>query len=79
MSGDDIAEVQKLVRLAKAEYEAMYEVRRHNVKDCFKDAAGYFRQAIDAAQRAGLATTAERLTRWREHVTNVNNSQFRYI
>ena len=57
----------------------MYEARRHNVKDCFEDAVGYFSQAIDAAQRAGLATTVERLTRRREHVTNVYNSQFRHI
>ena len=79
MSEDDIGEVERLETLAEAAYEAMYEARRHNVKDCFEDAVRYFSQAIDAARRARLPTKVECLTRRREHVTKVYNSQFRYI
>ena len=79
MSEDDIGEVERLETLAEAAHEAMYEARRHNVKDCFEDAVGYFSQAIDAARRARLPTKVEGLTRRRQHVTKVYKSQFRYI
>ena len=79
MSEDDIGEVEKLERLAEAAYEAMHGARRHNVKDCFEDAVGYFAQAIDAARLARQVTTVNRLTLRREHVVKVYNSQFRYI
>ena len=79
MAKDDIDDWETAAGLAEAAYEAMYGAPRHNVKDCLEDAVGYFSQAIDAAQRAGLAPTAERLTRRREHVIKVYNSQFRYI
>jgi hypothetical protein len=66
-------------RLAEAAYAAMYDVRPHNVKDCYDDAQLYFSRAIEAAEIGGLADEATRLTRRREHVENVYNSQFRGV
>lgn len=74
-----MSEVERFERLAEDAYEAMYDARRHNVKDRFEDAQRYFSQAIDAARRAGLANEIERLTHRSAHVSNVYNTQFRYI
>jgi hypothetical protein len=72
-------EAYRLERLAESAYEAMYDAQRHNVKDHFEDALAYYRWAIDAAHLAGLESEIERLTRRVDHISNVYNSQFRYI
>ena len=75
----DNTEAAELERLAEAAYAAMYEVRPHNVKDYFDDALYYFGQAITASERVGRTADVERLTRRREHISYVYNSQFRGI
>jgi hypothetical protein len=63
---------------AEAAYDAMYEARLYGAKDRYQDAQRSFDCAIDAARRAGLLEEATRLTRRRDHVSKVYNSQFRY-
>jgi hypothetical protein len=77
MTGDS-KEIAQFEALAEAAYSAMYEARPHNVKDCYEDAGAHFQRAIDIAKAKGLADAAERLTRRRDHVAAVYNSQFRY-
>ena len=64
---------------AEAAYTAMYDARPHEVKDLYDDARLYFRQAIDAAQRAGRTDDVTRLTSRVQHAEDVYNSQFRGI
>jgi hypothetical protein len=63
---------------AEAAYEAMYEARLYGAKDRYENARQFFERAIDAAHRAGLQQEAARLTRRRDHVSRIYNSQFRY-
>ncbi len=76
---NDRETVAEFERLAEAAYAAMYDARPHQVKDCYDDARMYLTRAIEAAQGAGLADAAARLTRRLEHVENVYNSQFRGV
>jgi hypothetical protein len=76
---DFSAEIENNEKLAEAAYDAMYEARPHNVKDCFDDARGYLTEAIAIAKRAGLDDEVTRLTARRDHIVNVYNSQFRGI
>jgi hypothetical protein len=71
--------IAEFERLAEAAYAAMFDVRPYNVKDCYDDVQLYCSRAIDAAERGGLADEVARLTRRREHVENVYNSQFRGV
>jgi len=77
MTGDS-KEIAQFEALAEAAYSAMYDARPHNAKDCFEDASYNFQRAIDIARMRGLADAVERLTRRRDHVAAVFNSQFRY-
>ncbi len=72
-------DVERFERLAEEAYEVMYDARHHNVKVAFEDALANFDHAIAAARRAGLQREADRLTERSAHVSNVYNSQFRYI
>ncbi len=76
---DAIAEMVRLEALAEAAYEAMYDARPWNVKDCYDDAMLYLGQAITEADRVGSAADVERLTRRREDISNVYNHQFRGV
>ena len=75
-SHDAIAE---FVRLAEAEYTAMYDARPSRAKDHYDDARHYFHQAIEAARRAGLAIEVTHFTSRVEHIAMVYNTQFRGI
>jgi hypothetical protein len=76
---DSTVEIEKHEKRAEAAYDAMYEARPHNVKDCFDDAHGYLTEAIAIAKRAGLDDEVTRLTARRDHIVNVYISQFRGI
>jgi hypothetical protein len=76
---DFSVEIKNHEKLAEAAYDAMYEARPHNVKDCFDDAHGYLTEAIAIAKRAGLDDEVTRLTARRDHIVNVYNNQFRGI
>jgi hypothetical protein len=76
---DFTVEIENNEKLAEAAYDAMYEARPHNVKDCFDDAHGYLSEAIAIANRAGLDDEVTRLTARRDHIVKVYNSQFRGI
>ena len=68
-------ELARLETLAEQFYTAMYDARRP--KDDYDDACLNFHLAIEEAKRLGLAEDIERLTRRRDHVRAVYNSQFR--
>ena len=71
--------IAELERLAEAAYADMYDALPRDVKDCYDDALLYFGKAIEMAQQAGLTDEAARLTRRREQVTAVYDSQFRDV
>jgi hypothetical protein len=71
----DTTELARLESLAEQFYTAMYEARRP--KDDYDDACLHFHLAIEEALRLGLGDEAARLTRRRDHVRAVYNSQFR--
>ncbi len=71
----DRSELARLVGLAEAAYDTMYEARR--AKEPYEDACQYFHRAIAEAQRLGPADEVARLTVRRDHVESVYNSQFR--
>jgi hypothetical protein len=72
----DQAELARLVGLAEAAYDQMYDAR--HPKDEYEDASLYFDQAIREAQRLGLDDEVARLTARSDHVRQVYDSQFRY-
>jgi hypothetical protein len=76
---DFSVEIENHEKRAEAAYDAMYEARPHNVRDCFDDAQGYLTEAIAIAKRAGLDDEVARLTVRRDHFVNVYNNQFRGI
>ena len=71
----DTTELARLVGLAEAAYDAMYEARRP--KEPYEDACQHFHHAIEAAKRLGLVDEVARLSARRDHVESVYNSQFR--
>jgi hypothetical protein len=71
----DARELARLETLAEQFYTAMYDARRP--KDDYDDACLNFHLAIEEARRLGLAEEIERLSRRRDHVRAVYNSQFR--
>ena len=74
----DTAELARLERLAEQAYAAMYDVPPlRSVKDDYDNARRYFQRAIDEARRLGLSNEVARLTRRRDHVCAVYDSQFR--
>ena len=76
---DDQNAIAEFVRLAEAEYTAMYDARPSRAKDHYDDARHYFHQAIEAARRAGRATEVTHLARRVEHIEMVYNTQFRGV
>jgi hypothetical protein len=74
----DTAELARLELLAEQAYAAMYDVPPlRSVKDDYDNARLYFQRAIDAARRLGLPNEVARLTRRRDRVCAVYDSQFR--
>ncbi len=73
----DTKEIARFEALAEEAYTRMYDTRDHNVKDCFEDALYNLGRAIDIAQMRGLAAEIARLTKRRDHIQAVYNSQFR--
>jgi hypothetical protein len=73
----DTKEIARFEALAEEAYSTMYDTRDHNVKDCFDDAHYNLGRAIDIARMRGLAGEVARLTRRRDHIQAVYNSQFR--
>jgi hypothetical protein len=73
----DTKEIARFEALAEQAYSTMYDTRDHNVKDCFDDALYNLGRALDIAQILGLADEAKRLTKRRDHIRAVYNSQFR--
>jgi len=69
------AALARLVGLAEAAYDAMYDARRP--KDAYEDACGHFHDAMAEAKRLGLTEEVARLSARRDHVQDVYNSQFR--
>jgi hypothetical protein len=68
----------RLEAMAEAAYDAMYEARLAGAKHRFEEARLNFDRAIEAAKRAHLPQEAARLTRRRDQVVRIYNSQFRY-
>ena len=68
-----------VVRLAEADYTAMYDARPSRATDYHDDARHYFHQAIEAARRAGRAPEVTHSTRRVAHIAMVYNTQFRGI
>ena len=66
-------------RRAEAAYAAMYDAPPYRAKDHFEDACLYFGRGIEAARRAGLAHEADRLEHRRKHISEVYDSQFRWV
>ena len=73
----DDRELARLETLAEQFYTAMYDARRP--KDDYDDACLNFHLAIEEAKRLGLAEEIDRLTRRRDHVRAVYNSQLRGV
>jgi hypothetical protein len=73
----DTKEIARFEALAEQAYSTMYDTRDHNVKDCFDDALYNLGRAIDIAQMRGLDDDVVRLTKRRDHIRAVYNSQFR--
>ncbi|MGH7126668.1 MAG: hypothetical protein ACREFI_19980 [Stellaceae bacterium] len=71
------ADLARLEAAAEAAYEAMYDARAHQAKDCRDDALGNLRRAIEIAERLGLAEDAARLRQRLAHVSAVYDHQFR--
>jgi hypothetical protein len=67
-----------LEALAEAAYDAMYEAKLVGAKGRYEEARLNFDRAIEAARRAHLLKEAARLTRRRNQVARIYNSQFRY-
>ena len=74
---NDIKEIARFEALAEEAYGAMYDLRDVSVKDCHDDARYNLERAIDIARMRGLAGEVERLSRRRDHIEAVYNSQFR--
>lgn len=74
---NDTKEIARFEALAEEAYGAMYDVRDTSVKDCFDDAHYNLGRAIDIARMRGLVGDVERLSRRRDHIEAVYNSQFR--
>jgi hypothetical protein len=72
-------EMKRNEKLAEASYDAMYEAKSYEVKDCFDDARSYFTRAIAMAKHAELDDEVARLTARLDHIVSVYNSQFRGI
>ena len=70
-------DMQRLEALAEKYYDAMYDARGREVKECYEDACGCLIQAIDAAKQLGLADEAERLDKRLRHIIGVYTHQFR--
>lgn len=68
----------RLEALAEAAYDAMYEAKLAGARDRYDEARRHFERAIEAARRARLPQEAARLTRRRNQVARIYNSQFRY-
>lgn len=68
----------RLEAMAEAAYDAMYEARMVGAKYRFEEARHDFEGAIEAARRARLPQEIARLTRRRDQVVRIYNSQFRY-
>jgi hypothetical protein len=64
--------------LAEAAYDAMYEAKLVGARNRYEEAKLHFDRAIEAAHRARLPQEAARLTRRRNQVARIYNSQFRY-
>ena len=74
---NDTKEIARFEALAEEAYGAMYDLRDVSVKDCFDDAQYNLGRAIDIARMRGLAGDVERLSKRRDHIETVYNSQFR--
>ena len=70
----DRAEVAALEALAEKAYDEMYDSR--SPAGCYSDLKDYFRDAISAAERAGLTEDAARLEKRLAHCKAVYRSQF---
>ncbi len=75
MSGN--REIARLEALAEEAYTAMYDARRP--KDYVDDALLHLQRAIDIAADGGEQDEVERLTKRKDHIWAVYNSQFRWI
>jgi hypothetical protein len=73
----DTKEIARFEALAEQAYSTMYDTRDHNVKDCFDDALYNLGRAVDIARMRGLDVDVARLTKRRDHIQAVYNSQFR--
>jgi hypothetical protein len=73
----DTKEIARFEALAEQAYSTMYDTRDHNVKGCFDDALYNLSRALDIATMRGLDDDVARLTKRRDHIQAVYNSQFR--
>ena len=73
----DSKEIARFEALAEEAYTRLYDVRDHNMKECIEDALYNLGRALDIAEMRGLALEVERLTKRRDHIMAVYDSQFR--
>lgn len=73
----DTKEIARFEALAEEAYTRMYDVRDHNVKECVEDALYNLSRALDIAEMRGLRPEVARLTKRRDHIIAVYDSQFR--
>jgi hypothetical protein len=73
----DSKEIARFEALAEEAYTRMYDVRDHNVKECIEDALYNLGRALDIAEMRGLTPEVERITKRRDHIMAVYNSQLR--
>ena len=73
----DTKEIARFEALAEEAYTRMYDVRDRNVKECVEDALYNLGRALDIAEMRGLTLEVERLTKRRDHIMAVYDSQFR--
>lgn len=64
--------------LAEASYDSLFESIPGTAMERFEETHRYFDGAIDAARIARLPHEVARLTRRRDQVVRIYNSQFRY-
>jgi hypothetical protein len=73
----DTKEIARFEALAEEAYTRMYDMRDRNAKECVEDALYNLGRALDIAEMRGLTLEVERLTKRRDHITAVYDSQFR--
>ncbi|MGD0145135.1 MAG: hypothetical protein ABSC92_18445 [Rhizomicrobium sp.] len=73
----DKAQPQDWEAKAEAAYTRMYDAQPRAAKTEYEDACLFLHRAIDEATRLGLEDEVVRLTKRRDHIMAVYNSQFR--